>query len=200
MSPAPAPSRETSAPLAVVSHRANAGYYPENTLLGIEASIREGAHAIEVDVRATSDGALVLMHDETLERVTGDPRPIAAVALADLEGLRVHGGAANHPPEPIPTLEDALHVIDGRAAIVIDFVIEEVAQDCVDLVNGAGAGEWTWWTAHPPRLASMLAESCPGSPSYLGWTPRAGIPHPPAEAVDLAERHGLAGLMANHRY
>ncbi len=188
----------------IVSHRAHGGSYPENTLLGIEASIQDGARAVEIDVRRTRDGALVLMHDETLERTTGDQRAVADVTLAELEAIRVtrnaSGQPSEHPPQAVPTLEAALHAIDGRAAVVVDFVLDEIAQDCVDLVNGLGAAPWTWWTAHPPRLAAALLEGAPGSRSFLGWTPNDGIAHGPAEACDLAERHGLAGLMANHRY
>lgn len=198
------PPSLTARSLEIVSHRAHGGSYPENTLLGIEASIRDGARAVEIDVRPTRDGALVLMHDTTLQRTTGDPRALADVTLADIEAVRVTrtatGAGTPHPPQHIPTLEEALQFIDGRAAVVLDFVVPEIAQDCMDLVNRLGANSWTWWTAHPPRLASTLREGTPGSRSFLGWTPGDGITHAPAEACDLALRHGLAGLMANHRY
>ena len=59
-------------PPQVVSHRTNAGDAPENTLAGIEAAVRDGCAAVEVDVRASADGALVLLHDETLARTTGE--------------------------------------------------------------------------------------------------------------------------------
>lgn len=188
----------------IVSHRAAGGTHPENTLAGIRASLELGVDAIEIDVRATRDGALVLMHDETLARTTGDPRLVADVTLDELRTLRViatsAGGSGGHAPEPIPTLEEALRAIDGRAAIVVDFVVDEIAEACVQAVMRAKANEWTWWTCHPPRLAASLLADCPGSRSFLGWTPNDGIAHAPAEAIDLAERYGLAGLMANHRY
>lgn len=188
----------------IVSHRAAGGTHPENTLAGIRASLEVGVAAIEIDVRATRDGALVLMHDETLARTAGDPRLVADVTLEELRALRVvatsAGGSSGYDPEPIPTLEEALRTIDGRAAIVVDFVIDEIADACADAVVRARANDWTWWTSHPPRLAASLLAACPGSRSFLGWTPNDGIAHAPAEAVDLAERYGLAGLMANHRY
>ncbi len=188
----------------IVSHRAAGGTHPENTLSGIRASLEVGVAAIEIDVRATRDGALVLMHDETLARTTGDPRPVANVTLEELRALRViatsAGGSGGYDPEPIPTLEEALRAIDGRAAIVVDFVVNEIADVCVEAVVSAKANEWTWWTCHPPRLAASLLAACPGSRSFLGWTPNDGIAHAPAEAVDLAKRYGLAGLMADHRY
>ena len=193
---------QPSAALHTVSHRAAGGTHAENTLAGIEASLAVGCEAIEIDVRATRDGALVLMHDATLQRTTGDPRAVAAVTLEKLRARRVTTTAtgATVPGEPRPTLDEALAAIDGRAAVVVDFVLDAIADACVQAVNAAHAGPWTWWTAHPPKLARHLAESCPGSRSFLGWTPRDGFAHAPEQALEIAERHGLAGLMANHRY
>src|SRR5690606_8903768 len=151
------------------------------------------------DVRRTSDGALVLMHDATLHRTTGDHRAVAEVSIADLAEVRVRNarwGASDYPPQPIPTLEEALRAIDGRAAIVVDFVVPEVAEACAALVDREGAAGWTWWTAHSPHVAAHLRDATPGSRSFLGWSADGGIAHGPAEAVDLAVRHGLAGLMA----
>ena len=47
----------------VVSHRTQAGTMPENTLAGIDAALAIGVDGIELDVRATSDGVVVLSHD-----------------------------------------------------------------------------------------------------------------------------------------
>ena len=54
----------------VTSHAACKGHAPENTLAGIEAALRLGADAIEIDVHCTSDGVPVLIHDETVDRTT----------------------------------------------------------------------------------------------------------------------------------
>lgn len=50
----------------VISHRTNEGNAPENSLIGIARAIEDGCDVVEVDVRATRDGVLVLLHDETL--------------------------------------------------------------------------------------------------------------------------------------
>ncbi|MEX2230303.1 MAG: glycerophosphodiester phosphodiesterase family protein, partial [Dehalococcoidia bacterium] len=39
------------------------GTMPENTLAGVDAAIRDGADGVEIDVRATADGHVVLLHD-----------------------------------------------------------------------------------------------------------------------------------------
>ena len=72
---------------AIVAHRGASAHAPENTLAAFELALLQGADVIECDMRTTSDGELVLVHDETLLRTTGDPRAVAEVALADLAEL-----------------------------------------------------------------------------------------------------------------
>ncbi|UYO98693.1 glycerophosphodiester phosphodiesterase family protein [Microbacterium sp. M28] len=65
----------------------------ENTAAAFAAAHAAGAEYIETDCRVTADGDVVLFHDETLERLLGDPRPVSDVRtfeLADL--LAPHGG------------------------------------------------------------------------------------------------------------
>lgn len=54
----------------VIAHRGASGYLPEHTLAGYELAIRMGADFIEPDLQITKDGALVAMHDDTLNRTT----------------------------------------------------------------------------------------------------------------------------------
>ena len=54
----------------VIAHRGASGYLPEHTLAGYELAVRMGADYIEPDLQLTSDGVLVAMHDETLQRTT----------------------------------------------------------------------------------------------------------------------------------
>jgi glycerophosphoryl diester phosphodiesterase len=52
------------------AHRGASGYAPENTLAAFGLAAELGAQAVELDVRRTLDGALVVLHDATLERTT----------------------------------------------------------------------------------------------------------------------------------
>jgi glycerophosphoryl diester phosphodiesterase len=56
--------------IQVIGHRGAAAVAPENTWESFEAALDAGVDAIETDVRATRDGVLVLMHDESLDRTT----------------------------------------------------------------------------------------------------------------------------------
>jgi len=73
-------------PLAI-AHRGGAGLWPENTLYAFERAVALGVDVIETDVRATSDGELVVIHDEQLERTTDGAGSVGALSLAELKRL-----------------------------------------------------------------------------------------------------------------
>ena len=56
--------------LANIAHAGGKGLRPEHTMIAYENALAEGAHVLELDIHATSDGVLVLMHDETVDRTT----------------------------------------------------------------------------------------------------------------------------------
>ena len=89
----------------------DAGAEPqENTLASIEAAAEQGADGVELDVRVCGSGELVVLHDPTLERVSGgaDRRPVAIVPYPELRRLDVGGGAR------IPRLADVLALARAR--------------------------------------------------------------------------------------
>jgi glycerophosphoryl diester phosphodiesterase len=74
-------------PAEVIAHRGASAYRPEHTLPAFDLALDQGADTLEIDLRTTRDGALVLVHDPTLLRTVGDPRAIAALDAAALAGL-----------------------------------------------------------------------------------------------------------------
>ncbi len=71
----------------VIAHRGASAYRPEHTWAAYDHALELGADRLELDVRATADGALVVLHDPTLARTAGDPRAVAALRRADLLAL-----------------------------------------------------------------------------------------------------------------
>ena len=88
-------------PLAI-AHRGGGKEAEENTWPAFENAVALGYTHLELDVQATRDGAVVIHHDQTLLRMTGDPRPLSALTLAEARALRTHGGAE------LPLLSDLL--------------------------------------------------------------------------------------------
>ena len=103
----------TKAPL-LIGHRGARGLAPENTLLALDAGIAAGCPWLEFDVQRHPSGQLFLLHDLTLERTTNG-RGLAADC--DWGALRaLDAGGQQH----LPTLDEALDLIDQRARINIE--------------------------------------------------------------------------------
>jgi glycerophosphoryl diester phosphodiesterase len=105
----------------VIAHRGVAAEAPENTLPAIAKAIELGCAMAEVDVRYTSDGQLVLHHDETLDRTTDGTGPVAARTLAELRRLDAGRSAGEaFRGTRIPTLEEAVALARGRIQLYLD--------------------------------------------------------------------------------
>lgn len=114
----------------VIGHRGAPALAPENTLRGIQAAFDCGADLVEVDVRLTSDGKLILMHDETVGRTTGGRGKVEDYSYAEFRDLSAAG-------EPVPTLEEAALL---TKALGIGIVVEMKEEWIEELVLGAVAG------------------------------------------------------------
>jgi glycerophosphoryl diester phosphodiesterase len=71
----------------VIAHRGASAYVAEHTFAAYALAIEQGADMLELDVRATADGQLVVLHDRTLLRTAGDPRAIDRISAAALAAL-----------------------------------------------------------------------------------------------------------------
>jgi glycerophosphoryl diester phosphodiesterase len=78
----------------IVAHRGASASAPEHSFAAYDLALAQGADAIELDLRETADGELVVLHDPTLRRTTADPRAIASLPAVALESLP----AATRPP------------------------------------------------------------------------------------------------------
>lgn len=74
------------APL-VMAHRGAKGLWPENTLYAFEKAVAMGVDVLEMDVRGTADGVLVVLHDSTVDRTTDGTGPVTALTLEALRAL-----------------------------------------------------------------------------------------------------------------
>ena len=106
------------------AHRGAPSYAPENTFLSFYLGMYMGARGIETDVQKTKDDVLVLFHDNTLERVTGESGCVADHTYEQLSKMLVKNGELT---DRIPTLEDFLIHFSHRD---ITFAIELKADDC----------------------------------------------------------------------
>ncbi len=91
---------------------------PENSLAAFRAAAEKG-YGIELDVHRTSDGALVVHHDDSLKRLTGQDIRIARSTLAEVRACRLPNG------EPIPTYDEVLDTVAGRIPMIVELKTED---------------------------------------------------------------------------
>jgi glycerophosphoryl diester phosphodiesterase len=101
----------------VVAHRGASLEQAENTLAAFDAAIEAGAGAVEFDVRVTADGHAVVMHDATVDRTTNGTGLVGEMTLEELQRLGIESGTRT---ERVPTLDQALRLLSGRAAVDIE--------------------------------------------------------------------------------
>lgn len=115
-----------------IGHRGACGHAPENTLASIQKAIALGCDLTEVDAQRTADGALVLLHDERVDRTTNGKGALADMTLAAVRALDAGGG------QRIPTLEEALQAARGRIGLILELKAAGLAYDVCALVRASG--------------------------------------------------------------
>ncbi len=112
-----------------IGHRGAAGHAPENTLAAIWKDQSLHADLIEVDVRETSDGQLVLLHDDTIDRTTNKTGPVAEMSFEQVQRADAGNG------QRIPTLEEALEIVAGNMGIILELKQEGIGSDACAIVK-----------------------------------------------------------------
>lgn len=123
------------------AHRGASHYAPENTLMSFYLGMQMGANGIETDVHRSRDGVIMLFHDDTLERVTGQSGAICDYTVAELQEFLVRKGEL---VDKIPTFEDFLrHFAFRDITFAIELKQSEVFRETGDLICKYGIGHKT---------------------------------------------------------
>lgn len=104
----------------VVSHRGDWRNAPENSLQAIQNCIEMGVDMVEIDIRETKDGQLVLMHDKTIDRTTTGKGPVNKWTLDSLRTLRLVDGLGVATQNIVPTLKEALELSKDKILVNLD--------------------------------------------------------------------------------
>lgn len=114
----------------ICAHRANTYYgkrignIPENSVEAIKRAIDAGSQMVEIDVRTTSDGALVIMHNESIDGITNGTGAISEMTLEMLKSFYLRDAHGDITTSKIPTLEEALLV--GRGKVFYDLDLKDI--------------------------------------------------------------------------
>lgn len=106
--------------IIVVSHRGDWRNAPENSLQAMQNCIDMGVDMVEIDIRETKDGHLVLMHDKSIDRTTTGQGLLKEWTLDSLRTLNLIDGLGVKTQHKIPTLREALNMAKGKILVNLD--------------------------------------------------------------------------------
>ena len=164
--------QETTAPLpvskngfVVIAHRGNHQVKPENTLAAIEEAIKAGADYVEIDLRTTKDGHLVLCHDETVDRTTNGKGRVQDLTWEEVSKLAVV--SKDGKEYRIPEFREVLKICKDRINIYLDFKEADVAETYRQIKAGGmekqvvvylnKIEQYTAWRKNEPAVPLMAS-------------------------------------------
>ena len=158
--------RSQTGRVLVLAHRGASGLRPENTLAAFRDALEDGADGLELDVRATADGELVVLHDRTVNRTTNGAGSVSKKTVDEVEKL--DAGSWFQPGfrnEHIPLLSQVLDLaVNGT---ILDLEIKEKPQNTAflerfaDLVRQRGCTGRVVVTAMNPKVLKRLRSLAP---------------------------------------
>ena len=140
--------------MIITGHRGALGTEPENTLRSFRRAVADGCDEIELDLRVSADGELVIMHDATVDRTTSGSGEVASLTLAQLRALDAGLG------EQVPTWAETVAAVDVRiqAEIKAEAAVPLLAQS---LKSDPALAARTLVTSFHPEILLAIREAFP---------------------------------------
>lgn len=177
---APLPAEEVlwSDRLLNIAHAGGKGTRPEHTMLAYETALADGADVLELDVHATADGVLVLMHDDTVDRTTDGTGAIKEMTFAELRELDAGyrftmDDGATFPYRGmglrVPTLEETLAAFpDVPYVIEIKQGTPSIVEPFLAICEDAGILDQMVASAFDVNVLEELRAAAPDVPTSFG--------------------------------
>ncbi len=215
----PHPFFEGDDGVLVMAHQGGDGLWPSNTLYAFRRAVRAGADVLELDLHASTDGTLVVIHDETVDRTTDGRGLVNDLTLADLKKL---DAGYDWSPEragegfpyrgrgvTIPTLRDVFEAFpDTRVNVEIKQLEPGIVAPLCDLIERFGRQNTTLVVSFYDAATRAFRERCPdvataATPSEIRnffilttlFLDR--VYQPPAQAMQVPETQGNLRLVTS---
>lgn len=185
--------------MQVIGHRGAAALAPENTWASFDRALALGVDAIETDIRASSDGVLVLIHDERLERTTDDTGLVSDKSWSQLSRLDAGSWfASEYAGARIARLDEMLERYGHRTHIALEIKQPGVEVDVLNLARFLGLMQTVTFTSFDFDSVTTIRRLAPDarigfltpdvSPENVARTAEAGLDQfcPPASEVSSA--------------
>jgi len=155
-----------------MAHRGGAGVWPENTLCAFRQAYELGVDVLELDVHSTADSAIVVIHDDSVDRTSNGSGKVEDMTLAELRKLDFSGkftpaatsSAKRHDGQSsILTLQEVFAQFpDSYINIEIKTDSPQFALQVIDLINRSGMSQQVLLNSFHPPIAKVIEEHAEG--------------------------------------
>lgn len=151
----------------VWAHRGASGYAPENTIEAFQIAEQLHADGVELDVQLTKDGELVVIHDETVDRVSDAVGYVKDYTLAELRKINVSNSMSDYQNVRIPTLQEVLEELrPSGMKINIEckngiFCYSALEEKVVQLVKDMKMTDRIWCSSFRHESVLKVKQLCP---------------------------------------
>ncbi len=152
----------------VIAHRGASAAAPENTLAAFRLAADLGADGVELDVRRTVDGQLVVIHDASVDRTTNGTGRVAALTLDQVR--RFDAGRKFGPPfrgERIPLLSQVFEVLGGRLLVDVEVKAAGVEAALLDLIRKTQMVDSVLISSFDAQVVAHVRDLAPEMPAGL---------------------------------
>jgi glycerophosphoryl diester phosphodiesterase len=152
----------------VIAHRGASAAAPENTLAAFRLAVDLGADGVELDVRRTMDGQLVVIHDASVERTTDGTGRIAALTLDQMR--RFDAGRKFAPAfrgERIPLLSQVFDALRGRLLVDVEVKAAGVEAAVLDLIRKTQMQDSVLISSFDAQVVARVRDLAPEMPVGL---------------------------------
>jgi myo-inositol-1(or 4)-monophosphatase len=157
-----------------IAHRGDPVAARENTPAAFAAAVALGADMVELDLRRTRDGEIVVLHDQSLLRLWGVDASVGDLDWAEVARIGAEGAGGDFEGVRIPLLREVLEIVP--LPLMVDFTRREVVEGALAAVLAAEALERSLFvTGNVPALR-MLRELSAEARLGLTWTEEGDVP------------------------
>lgn len=147
-------------PLIAAAHRGG-GFlpgWPENAIPTMENSVRYAPSIMEIDIQRSSDGVLLLMHDDTLNRTTTGTGRVVDSTWQDIQKLQLVDNFGTVTSYRVPSLRETLEFGNDRVLFALDLKADEAVEDVVDLITEMDAEDDVFFFADSVEQMVLVHE------------------------------------------
>lgn len=153
----------------IFAHRGASACAPENTLASFQLALNQHADAIELDAKLSSDGEIMVIHDQTVDRTTGCHGKVNRLCLSDLKKLDAGSSfSENYRGEKIPTLKEVFECVGKKLLINVELTnyaspLDDLPIKTAELVIAHGLQDWVIFSSFSPlnlyRMRRILPQA-----------------------------------------